>query len=117
MPRSPAASGAKSVVAHGDGADRLIVSARIAGERDDPAGIGLFLVDTKANGVARRSYPMRDGTRAAEISLNGVEIAHDDALGEPGNAMPVIERVVEAGIAASSAEAIGAMEPGRQRFR
>jgi pimeloyl-CoA dehydrogenase small subunit len=102
--------GAKSVVAHGDSAHRLIVSARIAGERDDPDGIGLFLVDAKANGLARRSYPMRDGTRAAEISLSGVEVAHDDALGEPGNAMPVIERVVETGIAATSAEAIGAME-------
>src|SRR6266446_8948307 len=49
--------GAKSVVAHGDGADRLIVSARTAGERDDPDGISLFLVDATANGVARRSYP------------------------------------------------------------
>jgi pimeloyl-CoA dehydrogenase small subunit len=102
--------GAKSVVAHGDGADRLIVSARTAGEREDPEGIGLFLVDAKANGVARRAYPMRDGTRAAEIALNGVEVARDDVLGEPGNALEVIERVVEAGIAATSAEAIGAME-------
>ena len=102
--------GAKSVVAHGDGADRLIVSARIAGERNDPDGIGLFLVDARANGVARRSYPMRDGTRAAEISLSGVEVARNDVLGEPGNALPVIERVVAAGIAATSAEAVGAME-------
>ena len=102
--------GAKSIVAHGDGADRLIVSARIAGERNDPDGIGLFLVDARANGVARRSYPMRDGTRAAEISLSGVEVARNDVLGEPGNALPVIERVVEAGIAATSAEAVGAME-------
>jgi pimeloyl-CoA dehydrogenase small subunit len=102
--------GAKSVVAHGDGADRLMVSARIAGERNDPDGIGLFLVDAKANGVARRAYPMRDGTRAAEIALNGVEVARDDVLGEPGNALPIIERVVEAGIAATSAEAVGAME-------
>jgi pimeloyl-CoA dehydrogenase small subunit len=102
--------GAKSVVPHGDGADRLIVSARIAGERDDPDGIGLFLVDAKANGVARRAYPMRDGTRAAEISLSGVEVDRGDAVGEPGNALPVVERVVEAGIAATSAEAAGAME-------
>jgi pimeloyl-CoA dehydrogenase small subunit len=102
--------GAKSVVAHGGGADRLIVSGRITGERDDPDGIGLFLVDAKANGVARRSYPMRDGTRAAEIALSGVEVAGDDVLGEPGMAMPVIERVAEAGIAATSAEAVGAME-------
>jgi pimeloyl-CoA dehydrogenase small subunit len=102
--------GAKSVVLHGDGAHKLIVSARISGERDDPDGIGLFLVDAKANGVARRSYPMRDGTRAAETSLSGVEVARDHVLGEPGRAMPVIERVVEAGIAATSAEAVGAME-------
>ena len=102
--------GAKSVVFHGDGADRLIVSGRVSGERDDPEGVGLFLVDGKANGVARRSYPMRDGTRAAEISLSGVEVARDDVLGEPGNGLPVIERVVEAGIAATSAEAVGAME-------
>ena len=102
--------GAKSVVAHGDGADRLIVSARIAGERDDPDGIGLFLIDGKSNGVARRSYPMRDGTRAAEIALSGVEVARDDVLGDPGKAYPIIERVVEAGIAATSAEAVGAME-------
>jgi pimeloyl-CoA dehydrogenase small subunit len=102
--------GAKSVVLHGDGADRLIVSARVAGERDDSDGIGLFLVDAKANGLARRSYPMRDGTRGAEISLSGVEVARDDVLGEPGRAFPVIERVVEAGIAATSAEAVGAME-------
>ena len=102
--------GAKSVVAHGHGADRLIVSARVAGERDDPEGIGLFLVDARANGVARRAYPMRDGTRAADISLSGVEVARDGVLAEPGKAFPVIERVVEAGIAATSAEAVGAME-------
>ncbi|MGH7052212.1 MAG: acyl-CoA dehydrogenase family protein [Stellaceae bacterium] len=102
--------GAKSVVIHGDSADRLIVSARLSGERDDPDGLGLFLVDAQANGVARRSYPMRDGTRAAEIALHAVEVGRDDVLGEPGRAFPVIERVVEAGIAATSAEAIGAME-------
>src|SRR5215831_9062467 len=62
--------GAKSVVLHGDSAQRLVVSARIAGERDDAEGITLFLVDAAANGVARRSYPMRDGTRAAEVSLS-----------------------------------------------
>ncbi len=102
--------GAKSVVAHGDGVQKLIVSARVRGARDDSDGIGLFLVDAEANGVARRSYRMRDGTRAAEISLSAVEIATDDVLGEPGRAFPVIERVVEAGIAATSAEAVGAME-------
>jgi len=102
--------GAKSVVLHGDSADTLIVSARTSGERNDTGGITLFLVDGNANGVARRSYTLRDGTRAAEITLSGVELAADAVLGEVGGAFPVIERVVEAGIAAMAAEAVGAME-------
>ena len=102
--------GVKSVVVHGDSAQQLVVSARTSGERDDPAGITLFIVDAAANGVARRAYPMRDGTRAAEISLSQVEVGKDDVLGEVGAAFPVIERVVEAGIAATAAEAVGAME-------
>ncbi|MGA8401643.1 MAG: acyl-CoA dehydrogenase family protein [Stellaceae bacterium] len=99
--------GAKSVVMHGDSAARLIVSARVSGERHDPDGLGLFLVDPNSSGVARRGYPMRDGTHAADIALSGVEA---DALGEPGHGLAVIERVYQAGIAATSAEAVGAME-------
>jgi pimeloyl-CoA dehydrogenase small subunit len=102
--------GGKSVVSHGDSADKLIVSARTAGERDDPYGITLFLVDAKANGIARRGYTMRDGTRAAEIALSGVKVGKDDVLGDPGEALPVVERIMEAGIAATSAEVVGAME-------
>ena len=102
--------GGKSVVAHGDSADTLLVSARTAGERDDPDGISLFLVDAGAQGVARRGYAMRDGSRAAEIALSGVEVSRDALLGEPGHGLTVIERVMQAGIAATAAEVVGAME-------
>ena len=102
--------GAKSVVTQGDSAGKLIVSARIGGERDDAAGIALFLVDAQANGVARRAYRLRDGMGAAEISLSGVEVGRDALLSEAGAAYPIIERVAEAGIAATAAEAVGAME-------
>ncbi|MFC7477244.1 acyl-CoA dehydrogenase family protein [Dankookia sp. GCM10030260] len=102
--------GAKSVVLHGDCADRLIVSARTSGGRDDIEGISLFLVDAKAPGLARRGYTLRDGTRAAELSLSGVRVPRDALLGERDHALPVIERVVEAGIAATGAEVIGTME-------
>src|SRR6476660_5909471 len=37
--------GAKSVVLHGDCADRLLVTARVSGDRRNRAGIGLFIVD------------------------------------------------------------------------
>jgi pimeloyl-CoA dehydrogenase small subunit len=102
--------GAKSLVLHGDSADRLVVSARIKGERDDPDGIGLFLVDAAAPGLARRGYTLRDETRAAEVSLTRVAVPAADVLGEPGSGFAVIERVTEAGIAAMGAEAVGAME-------
>jgi len=102
--------GAKSVVLHGDSADELVISARTAGERDAAAGITLFLVDASAPGVARRGYALRDESRAAEVSLTGVHVPDADVLGEVGNGLPIIEQVIEAGIAAMGAEAVGAME-------
>jgi alkylation response protein AidB-like acyl-CoA dehydrogenase len=102
--------GAKSVVQHGDVADKLVVSARTSGGRYDDEGITLFLVDANAQGVARRGYATRDETRAADIALNNVRVGNDAGLGEVGKGLAIVERVVEAGIAATSAEAVGAME-------
>ena len=101
--------GEKGVVLHGDSADRLIVTARVAGGRRDREGIGVFLVDARAAGVSRRGYPTQDGLRAAEITLAGVHLGPEAVLGEPGAALPLVERVVDEGIAALCAEAVGAM--------
>jgi pimeloyl-CoA dehydrogenase small subunit len=101
--------GAKSLVVHGDCADKLIVSARLAGDRRDRGGIGLFVVDADAAGVSRRGYPTVDGLRAAEVTLSGVRVEADRILGEPGKAFPLIAQVVDAAIAAVAAEAVGAM--------
>jgi pimeloyl-CoA dehydrogenase small subunit len=101
--------GAKSLALHGDCADKFIVSARVSGAQRDKNGIGLFLVDAKAPGVTRRGYPTIDGLRAAEVTLANVKVGAVDVIGEPGNAYPLIERVVDAGIAALAAEAVGAM--------
>jgi pimeloyl-CoA dehydrogenase small subunit len=99
--------GSKVVVSHGDAADKLIVSARTGGERYDEDGVTLFLVDTAAQGVARRGYATRDETRAADVSLSN---ASGEVLGEVGKGLPIIEKIVEAGIAATAAETVGAME-------
>jgi pimeloyl-CoA dehydrogenase small subunit len=105
-----ALQGEKGVVLGGDSAETFIVSARIAGSSRDPEGIGLFLVDAKAKGVAVRGYPTVDGLRAAEVTLDGVRLGDEAVVGTPGEAYPVIERVVDRGIAALTAEAIGIME-------
>jgi pimeloyl-CoA dehydrogenase small subunit len=101
--------GAKSLVIHGDCAHKLIVSARLAGAPRDPDGIGLFVVDADAADVSRRGYPTVDGLRAAEVSLAGMRVGPEAAIGEPGKAFPLITRAVDAAIAALAAEAVGAM--------
>ncbi len=102
--------GSKTVVQHGDTADKLVISARTSGERYDADGITLFLVDTSAPGLARRSYATRDETRAADISLGNVRVSDADVLGEVGKGLAIIQAVIDAGIAATAAETVGAME-------
>jgi len=102
--------GSKTVVSHGEAANTLIVSARTGGDRHDEDGITLFLVDANAAGVARRGYLSRDDTRAADIALSNVSVSDADVLGEVGCGLPIVRRVVEAGIAATAGETVGAME-------
>ncbi len=102
-------NGEKGLVGQGDSADMLIVSARLSGDRRDRGGVGLFLVDANAPGVARRGYPTQDGQRGAEIAFANVRVEPQDVLGDPEGALPVIERAVDETIAALSAEAVGAM--------
>jgi len=106
--------GTKSFVAHGDCADKLVVSGRISGDRRSREGIALFLVDPKAAGVSVRGYPTQDGLRAAEIRLSGVKVSSNDVLGDPGKAAAVIERVVDGALAAIGAEAVGAMSAAHE---
>ncbi len=100
--------GAKSIVLHGDCADKLLVTARVSGNRRDRNGVGLFLVDAGATGVTRRGYPTQDGLRAAEVTLSGARVAADAVLGT--DALPAIEHVVDEAIAALCAEAVGCMQ-------
>ena len=101
-------NGEKSLVLHGDVADKLIVSGRISGNRRDRDGIGLFLVDGNAQGVTRRAYRTQDNMHAAEIHF---EATPATPLGTPaGKNFAIIERVIDRAIAALCAEAVGAME-------
>ena len=103
-------NGEKKYVLHGASADHLIVSARISGQRRDRLGLALFVVDSRNPGVQRRGYFTQDGSSAADITLSDVRVDNRWLLGEPGNALPIIEKAVAEGIAATCAEAVGAME-------
>ncbi|MFN3765272.1 MAG: acyl-CoA dehydrogenase family protein [Aliihoeflea sp.] len=99
-------TGQKSVVLHGEAADRIIVVARTAGDTRDENGIGLFIVDAAAEGLTRRGYPTQDGSRAAEISLDNVPA---EALGDPANGLPALRATIDGAIAALAAESVGVM--------
>jgi pimeloyl-CoA dehydrogenase small subunit len=101
--------GAKTLVLHGDTAEKFIVSARVSGRQTDRDGLALFVIDATAPGVSVRGYPTVDGLRAAEVTFGNVRVEAAAALGEPGAAFPLIERVVDQAIAALCAEAVGAM--------
>jgi pimeloyl-CoA dehydrogenase small subunit len=102
--------GEKFVVLNGEIADTLIVTARTKGGQRDAGGIGVFLVPGNAKGITKKSYPTQDGLHAADIAFTGVEVGADAAIGDPENALPLIERVVDEARTAISAEAVGIMD-------
>jgi pimeloyl-CoA dehydrogenase small subunit len=102
--------GRKGVVLHGDVADHIIVTARIGGARRDKSGIGVFLVPANAKGVTRRGYPTTDGLRGAEITLDRVSLPTEALLGDAGNGLALVDRVMDETIAALAGEAVGAMD-------
>jgi pimeloyl-CoA dehydrogenase small subunit len=102
--------GEKFVVINGENADTLVVTARTKGGQRDKAGIGVFLVPGNAKGIAKKTYPTQDGLHAADITFTGVEVGSDAAIGDPENALPLIERVVDEARTAMCAEAVGAMD-------
>ncbi len=106
--------GAKAVVAQAEAADFFVISARSAGAIDDEAGISLFVVPKDAPGLALRGYPTIDGSRAAELTLDGVELGADALLGAEGAGFGTLERVVGSGVLALCAESLGAMDAAKE---
>jgi pimeloyl-CoA dehydrogenase small subunit len=101
-------SGRKGYVVHGDSADMLVVTARVAGGQRDLKGIGVFLVDAKGPGVQRRGYRTVDGQRAAEVEFSNARATA--VMGNPEDGLPLVDQVVDESIAALAGEAVGAMQ-------
>lgn len=101
--------GAKAVVMGGDAAGLFIVSARTAGAAEDAGGISLFLVPADTPGLGVRPYPVYDGSGAADLELDDVDVPVDALLGAEGEGLSLIEHAWDRGAAAVCVEAVGAM--------
>lgn len=97
-----ALTGRKAVVPQLEAATDIVVSAKSGDE------VALFLVATDATGVSIRGYPMIDGGRGGELTLDGAEAAllatGAEAIGD----------AIAAGIVALSWEAVGLMDALKQ---
>ena len=89
----------KSVVPAGDKADAFLVPAMLDGK------MALFLVERSAAGVMTTGYGTQNGSRAAELTL-----ANSPAQLVTLDGLTALEHGVDIGIAATCAEAVGAMD-------
>ncbi|MEM8696113.1 MAG: acyl-CoA dehydrogenase family protein [Pseudomonadota bacterium] len=103
-------NGHKAVVTGAPWASHLIVTARTSGERRDRDGVSVFILSKESDGVTTRDYPTVDGRRASEVYFENVAVPSDALIGDEGDGLPLIERVVDEAIAALCAEACGAMK-------
>ena len=102
-------SGRKSGVLGAPWADGFVVVARTSGAADERQGISLFLVSAKTPGVQVAGYRSYDGSRAGDLILEQVVLGADALLGTEGEGLGLLEHLVDLGIVAACADALGAM--------
>lgn len=101
-------TGHKSVVSHGAAADLLLITARIA-RAGESGPMAVFVVPRDAFGVKKVPYKTVDGVPACEVWLNQVFVPANALLGSAG-AEDQVADVLDFGLAAVCAEAIGALD-------
>ena len=100
--------GRKTIVLDAPLADKIIVTARTAGASGDADGISVFLVDAAAAGIRQMAYRTIDGGRAADITFD--QVSAIALIGEEGEGLELIERVMDEATAAICAEACGVLQ-------
>jgi acyl-CoA dehydrogenase len=96
-------------------AERMIVLARTAAERDSRDGLTLFAVDAGAAGVKIQRCANVDGRNAATVELQDVVVSEGDVVGAVGGGARVLDKVLDAGRAVLAAELLGLSQEAFER--
>ncbi len=99
-------SGAKRFVLDGGTADLIIVAARTSGNAGDKAGVTLFLVDGKANGLTREVLKSVDSRGYANLTFKDVDAA--SVLGTVDQGFDLLDATLDRARAGLAAEMLGA---------
>jgi alkylation response protein AidB-like acyl-CoA dehydrogenase len=100
--------GLKNVVTHGASADILLVTARI-GPSEEKGSMRVFAVPRNAAGLRQTPYKTVDGVPASEVRLDKVRVSADAVLGD-SNTEARVRDILDFGLAAICAEAVGALD-------
>jgi alkylation response protein AidB-like acyl-CoA dehydrogenase len=103
-------TGEKIAVMNGHCADYLVVTARTGGAQRDRAGVTVFVVATALAGVSVEPFTAVDGSRAATVRLDKVQITPDCILGTAGAGLGLVDTVMDDTAIAAGGEALGAMQ-------
>ena len=103
-------NGKKKFVVDGASADILIILARTSGIKGDKAGLTLFIVDASHTGVEIIKTDMADCRNYANIILDNVKISKDALLGDQESGGEAIDKILDEGRIALSAEMLGNSE-------
>jgi acyl-CoA dehydrogenase len=110
-------SGQATQVWGGYQADAFIVSARTDGKDGAQQGLTLFLVAANARGVSQKRLTRVDSLNAAQLTLEGVELAQADVLGKVDEGYATLSRAVDEATAALAGEMLGGMQEAFARTR
>ncbi|MDG1203026.1 MAG: acyl-CoA/acyl-ACP dehydrogenase [SAR86 cluster bacterium] len=103
-------NGKKKFVVDGASADILIILARTSGIKGDKAGLTLFIVDASHTGVEIIKTDMADCRNYANVVLDNVTISKDALLGDQESGGEAIDKILDEGRIALSAEMLGNSE-------
>ena len=103
-------NGKKIFVIDGASADILIVLARTSGVKGDSTGLSLFILNSDTSGIETKKLDMADSRNYANISFNEVIIDESSLLGDLETAGETVERILDIGRIAMSAEMLGNAE-------
>ena len=103
-------NGKKTFVIDGASADVLIILARTSGKSGDLAGLTLFIVKSNVDGIKKIKLDMADSRNYANIEFNDVECSNKSILGALESGGETVERILDIGRIAMSAEMLGNAE-------
>ncbi|MCU6432328.1 acyl-CoA dehydrogenase family protein [Undibacterium sp. Jales W-56] len=98
-------NGHKSVVQHGASADVLLITARMPDQR-----LAVFALPKSTAGLRILPYTTVDGIGAAELHLAQLDVPAGSLLDAQSDAEAALNQILDLGIAAVCAEAVGALD-------